>query len=638
MSYTEIHGVPSQIPISEYLFHRLNQLKIWTVFGLPGDFSMPLLDKLYTIPTLRWAGNTNELNAAYAADGYARLKGIGCLITTFGVGELSAINGIAGSYAEHVGLLHIVGMPPTSAQTKQLLLHHTLGNGDYSVFYRIANDIACYAAIINDTDLSVDEVDKCIRKAWIHQKPVYLGVPVNQVNIPVDSNRLNTPINLRIPRNSREMEQPVVDLILDQIYKAKNPVIIVDACVSRQHALKETALLCDMTRFPVFVTPMGKGTIDESNAQFKGVFTGSLSSPEVREVVYFSDFVLFVGALLPEFNTSTFNFGFKTKNCAILFSTAAKFKKAIFPDLHLKPTLQALIKKLEPSRIQYKYEETRNIVAPRLEPNDADLLRQEWVWNEISHWFHERDTIITETGSSAFGINQTRFPTATIGINQALWGSVGFALGACLGASFAVEEMTAVENQVTTDLRSYDRHIDVSRRTILFVGDGAFQLTAQELSTIIRWKLKPYIFIMNNQGYSVDRYLHHRSDASYYDVQPWQYLQFLKLFGATSFETRKIVTVGDFKEMLADETFAIPDKIRMIEIMLPQSDVPETLVARWQAEKESTNKRMHDSSDDSSTNSSPSIDLRFTKRPFLGSTNQSSHVSTEYSQVGVHYL
>lgn len=635
MEYTDLYNLPSRITISEYLFHRLNQLKVWTIFGLPGDFNMPLLDKLYKVPGMRWAGNTNELNAAYAADGYARLKGIGCLITTFGVGELSAINGIAGSYAEHVGVLHVVGMPPTSAQTKQLLLHHTLGNGDYRVFYRIANDIACYAATVNDTDLSVKEVDACIRKAYLYQKPVYLGVPVNQAYMPVDSSRLNTPVDLSIPRNSGETEQPAVDLILDQLYRARNPVIIVDACVSRQRAVKETALLCDMTKFPVFVTPMGKGTIDESNDHFRGVFTGSISSPEVREVVYFSDFVLFVGAILPEFNTSTFNFGFKTKNCAILYPTAVKFKKAIFPDLHLKPTLQALIKKLDPTRIQYKYKEMKNIMAPRLEPSNSDLLRQEWVWNEISHWFHERDTIITETGSSAFGINQTRFPKATVGINQALWGSVGFALGACLGASFAVEERTVQENHVSTDLRSYDRNIEVSERIILFVGDGAFQLTAQELSTIVRWKLKPYIFIMNNQGYSVDRYLHHRSDASYYDVQPWKYLNFLKLFGATAFETRKIVTVGDFKEMLAEKEFGIPDKIRMIEIMLPQSDVPETLVARWQAEKELSNKRTYELSDDSSTNSSPSVDMHFAKKPYMShhgpSNNDYSHPGTQYA-------
>lgn len=638
MNYTEEYGLPSQISISEYLFHRLNQLKIWTIFGLPGDFNMPLLDKLYSIPTMRWAGNTNELNAAYAADGYSRLKHLGCLITTFGVGELSAINGVAGSYAEHVGILHIVGMPPTSAQTKQLLLHHTLGNGDYSVFYRIANDIACHTAIINDTDLCADEVDNCIRAAWGYQKPVYLGVPVNQVDIPVDSSRLNNPIDLSILKKTKETDAQVIDLLLKQMYSASKPIIVVDACVRRHDALKETHALCELTNFPVFVTPMGKGTIDESYKNFGGVYSGSLSSPEVREVTDFADFVLFIGAILPEFSTSTFHFGFKKKNCCILFPTSVKIKKATFPDMLLKGTLQSLVDTIEPSKITYKHQAKVDIIAPKMEPSDSNLLRQEWVWNEISHWFKENDIIITETGSSAFGINQTRFPTNTIGINQALWGSVGFALCSCLGALFAAEEKTVVKHNLEIKLRNYNRNIFTENRTILFVGDGAFQLTVQELSTIIRWKLKPYIFIMNNNGYSVDRFLHHRSDASYYDVQPWNYLYLLELFGCTSFETRKIVTVSDFKELLADESFAKPDKIRMIEIMLPQSDVPKTLIARWQAEKELSNKRAGDFSENSSENSSPTIDPHWVKKQYLGPVTPTSSLSTELHSRSQMYL
>ena len=214
---------------------------------------MPLLDKLYNIPNLRWAGNSNELNAAYAADGYSRLKGLGCLITTFGVGELSAINGVAGSYAEHVGILHIVGMPPTSAQTKQLLLHHTLGNGDFTVFHRIASDVACYTTLIIDSELCADEVDKCIKKAWIEQRPVYMGMPVNQVNLPIESARLNTPLDLQLHKNDPDVEKEVISRILSFIYKSQNPAIIVDACTSRQNLIEETKELCNRLKFPVII-------------------------------------------------------------------------------------------------------------------------------------------------------------------------------------------------------------------------------------------------------------------------------------------------------------------------------------------------------------------------------------------------
>ncbi|QLL30502.1 hypothetical protein HG536_0A03200 [Torulaspora globosa] len=575
MNYTRSNELPHDITLGEFLFHRFKQLHSETIFGLPGAFNTQLLDKLAKVPGLRWAGNTNELNAAYAADGYARLKGIACMITTFGVGELSAINGVAGSFAEHVGLLHVVGMPPTSAQTKQLLLNHTLGNGDYKVFYRIASEVACYSTLMADQDLCAEEVDDCITRAWILQKPVYLGIPINLIETMVSSAKLDKPLNLKLPPNDKHIEEEVVNQILQHMYKAKNPVIISDACVIRHHVVAETTELSTRTRFPVYTTPMGKGAIDESLPNFGGVFMGSISPPEVREVVNFADFVLVVGCMLADFSTSSFHFGYKTKECALLFPTSVKFKHAIYPDLHIKSLLEALLRKLDESKIKYKCQPAPPMIIPKSQLPSRHTLRHEWIWNQMSNWFQQGDIIITETGTSAFGINQTHFPYDSRGISQALWGSVGYTVGACLGACFAVDEMAK------------DSLSPVSRRVILFVGDGALQLTVQEVSTMVRWGLKPYIFIMNNQGYSVDRFLHHRSNASYYDIQTWDYLRLLATFGARSYEARKIVTVGDFLEMVQDPHFARNDKIRMLEIMLPPMDVPQALMDRWLTEQES---------------------------------------------------
>ncbi|CCD24986.1 branched-chain-2-oxoacid decarboxylase THI3 NDAI_0E01700 [Naumovozyma dairenensis CBS 421] len=619
MSYTNTNDIPSYITIAEYIFHRLKQLKIETIFGLPGEFNMPLIDKLYKIPQLRWAGDANELNAAYAADGYSRLKGLGVLVTTFGVGELSAINGVAGSFAEHVGLLHIVGMPPTSAQTKQLLLHHTLGNGDYNVFWRIASEVACHTVIINDTDLCFMEVDKCIEIAWKRQKPVYIGIPVNQVDIPVRSLHLNVPLTLSPDMNLNDIGNDVVQLLLQKIYKSTHPVIIVDGCIIRHGCIDEMEEFIQRTKFPVFVTPMGKGAIDENNPNFKGVFTGSISSPSVREVVDFADFLMVMGCMLAAFNTSTFHFGYKSKNRALLYSDSIKFNNATYPDVYLKPLLQSLLQNLDESQINYVPKETPKMIIPKRELPDDELLRQEWVWNEISHWFQEGDIIITETGTSAFGINQTRFPNEAQGISQALWGSVGYSLGACLGSLFAVQEFQRDHNH------DFHHHTQKSEkhRVILFVGDGAFQLTMQELSTIVRWKLTPYIFILNNHGYSVDRILHHRSDASYYDIQQWDYLNLMNTFNATDADTRKIITVGDMKDMLRDPEFAVDNRIRMIEVMLPSMDVPKALVDTWKKEKEKYKRALESPYSDYVTETPNSDGSLRNKRPRIGETPES---------------
>ena len=125
----------STYTVGDYLLDRLAELGVTEVFGVPGDFNLEFLDHVVAHPRVRWVGNANELNAGYAADGYGRLRGMSALITTFGVGELSAANAIAGSYAEHVPVVHIVGAPAKDAQGARRVVHHSLGDGDFEHFF-----------------------------------------------------------------------------------------------------------------------------------------------------------------------------------------------------------------------------------------------------------------------------------------------------------------------------------------------------------------------------------------------------------------------------------------------------------------------------------------------------------------------
>lgn len=259
----------SEITLGKYLFERLYQLKVQTVFGVPGDFNLSLLDKIYEVEedhgegSFVWAGNANELNAAYAADGYSRVKGLGVIVTTFGVGELSALNGIAGAYAEHVGVVHVVGTPSITAQSKQLLLHHTLGNGDFNVFHRMSTSISETTAFVSDIHTAPAEIDRVIREAYIKQRPVYLGLPANLVDLTVPASLLEKPIDLAVPANDVEAQEEVIATVLELIKNAKNPVVLVDACASRHDAKEEAKQLVELTQFPDFTTPMGKGGVDE---------------------------------------------------------------------------------------------------------------------------------------------------------------------------------------------------------------------------------------------------------------------------------------------------------------------------------------------------------------------------------------
>ena len=119
------------ISIGQYLLSRLSELGVRHMFGVPGDFNLWFLEQTIRDGSISFVGCCNELNAAYAADGNARLSGIAALATTYGVGELASLSGVAGAYAERVPIVCITGAPPLSAMQQRLLLHHTLSDGNY---------------------------------------------------------------------------------------------------------------------------------------------------------------------------------------------------------------------------------------------------------------------------------------------------------------------------------------------------------------------------------------------------------------------------------------------------------------------------------------------------------------------------
>ena len=219
------------------------------------------------------------------------------LITTFGVGELSAMNGIAGAYSEQIPIVHIVGMPSTASQRNGMLLHHTLGNGDFNVFANAYENFSCEVAKLNNPAEIATQIDHTLRQCWIQSRPVYLTLPTDMVAAKIEGERLRTPIDMSDPVNDPEREDYVVDVILKTLYAAKDPIILIDACTVRHRVTERVLELVDKTKMPFFMTPMGKGALDETHPLFGGIYAGSGSDQAVREKVEGSDLILSVGAL-----------------------------------------------------------------------------------------------------------------------------------------------------------------------------------------------------------------------------------------------------------------------------------------------------------------------------------------------------
>lgn len=223
---------------------------------------------------------------------------IGAVVTTFGVGELSAINGIAGAYSERIPVVHIVGCPSTASQKEGTLLHHTLGDGDFHVFSDMSTKVVCNKAQLIDPSIIPGQIDHALRECFVQSRPVYIMLPMDMVQTKIEGSGLETPIELAEPANEPEKEQYVVSAILEQIYQAKRPKILVDACALRHNVVNEVLQLVETTGMPVYVTPMGKGAINEHHPQFRGVYAGAGSFPlSIREEVESSDLILSIGAL-----------------------------------------------------------------------------------------------------------------------------------------------------------------------------------------------------------------------------------------------------------------------------------------------------------------------------------------------------
>lgn len=545
--------------VGTYLFERLKQLNVDSVFGVPGDFNLALLDYIDQVEGIRWVGNTNELNAGYAADGYSRVKRMACLITTFGVGELSTLAAVAGSYAEHVGLLHVVGVPSTGQQNEHLLLHHTLGNGDFTAFRQMSEKITHKAIIVLDAAKAPKQIDEALRTAYIYQRPVYLALPTNIGSAECESCSLTTPINLDLEPNEPESEEEVIETILEMISQSKKPIILVDACCSRHGVIKETLEVARLTQFPIFVTPMGKSVVDEHNPRFGGVYVGALTDPEVAETVESSDLVLSIGGLMSDFNTGSFSYHLSTKDIVEFHSDYMKIKRAVYSGVQMKFVLQKLPKRLQQHPVKKDLIPVTSVKTTLTPVPPHSPIRQQWLWTRVGQWLRPGDIIVTETGTSSFGIIQTKFPKNTIGISQVLWGSIGYSVGAAMGASLAASE------------------IDPTRRVILFVGDGSLQLTVTEIATMIKWNLKPYIFVLNNDGYTIERLIH-GPQAAYNNIPMWKYSKLLDVFGAKDYESPVVKTVGDIDSLYNNKAFCEPSKIRLIEVMLTKMDAPVNLI------------------------------------------------------------
>ncbi|KAL2867779.1 alpha-keto acid decarboxylase family protein [Aspergillus lucknowensis] len=557
----------STTTLAEYLFTRLHQLGVDSIFGLPGDYNLQLLD--YVAPSrLHWIGNCNELNAGYAADGYSRIKGIGALVTTFGVGELSAVNAIAGAYAERAPVVHIVGTPIRPSQESRARIHHTFNDGEYERFDRMQEHITVAQTIINDIRSAPAEIDRVLQQCLLHSRPVRIAVPLDMVALRVPRNGLQTKLSIPLGARQPKVEEKALNAVLGRIYNARKPLILVDGESRSAGILDEVDHLVKATGWPTLTLGFGKGLVDETLPNVYGVFT-----PQHKEFVDSCDLVLSFGPHYSNTNTYIFQTIPKQDITIAVNATSIHVGSDIFRDLPASTFLPQLIGRLDLDKVS---KHTPNLIHPSsVAPplvSSTDLVTQVGgFWHRMSSFFQEGDIILAETGTAAYGSNLFRLPRNSRLFKAVTWLSIGYMLPATLGASLAQHDLIG---------RSEYYNL-LEARSILFIGDGSFQLTAQELATIIHRKLNVIIFLINNEGYTIERCIHGR-EARYNDITPWRYLKGPEFFGAPTegeyaAHTWEVRTWGDLEKALTDERMLKGKGVRMVEVFMERLDAPPPL-------------------------------------------------------------
>ncbi|MFB9377100.1 alpha-keto acid decarboxylase family protein [Kineococcus gynurae] len=553
------------ISVGGYLATRLQQLGIGHLFGLPGDFNLGLLDELLgagrgPVP-LRWIGSSNELNAGYAADGYARIRrGPAAVVTTYGVGELSLVNALAGSFAEDVPVVSIVGMPSTAAQSAGLLLHHSLADGDHGHFVRIAAEV-CAEAVVVRAEHAARTIDRVLRRAVDSSKPVYLGVPADVARVPVNAAALARP--LRLLRSDVEAAAEFRAALTEHLSGSTGLTVLAGPRLHRRHLEDRVRAVAAHGGVRVATQSASKAMLDESHPATLGVYAGEFTvAPATRAAVDGAaaggtERLVLAGVVLTDFLTGRFTHGFDPDAVVDLQLDHARVAGAEFHGVHLEESLGILeeIVAARTGAVTARAEVRASSARPIT--GDAPLAHAEF-WPILQDWLAPGTLLVAEAGTSFYGALELTLPDGCDLLGQPVWSSIGYTLPAALGAVLAAPD----------------------RETVLLIGDGSAQLTVNELGRLLEQGSRttgpaPTIFLLNNEGYTVERAIA-SPEAVYQDVLAWNWTQLPAALGAPATAVFRAATSADLTKVLAERR-ADPQRPALIEVVLPRDDAPELL-------------------------------------------------------------
>ncbi len=500
--------------VGSYLIQRLYDHDVRHIFGVPGDFVLGFYQELIQSNKLKVINTCDEQGAAFAADAYARINGLGVVCVTYCVGGLKIVNAIAQAFAEKSPVVVISGAPGIKERIKNPLLHHKVR--DFDTQQKIFEHITIDSVLVDNPITAAKDIDRVLSSATRYKRPVYIELPRDKVSIPIYQEQyvdLSTTysktakIEEGYETDMNSMHEALAEATA-MINSSKQPVIVAGVEIHRFGLQDKLLQLTYKTNIPVVATVLSKSVISEDHPSYLGVYEGAMGHQSVREYVESSDCLILLGALMTDINFSISSAPIEQSKSIYVTSEKLSIKYHNFENVLLQDFLTSLIE------------------APLERKNFVLVGKQGNVKNNNKHFSAARNQritvkrlferlnfsitdnaiVIADVGDSLFGALDLTIHGQTDFLSPAYYCSMGFAVPAAIGAQLASPTL----------------------RPIVIVGDGAFQMTGMEISTISRFALNPIIIVLNNNGYGTERPM---LDGPFNDILPWNYYRIPEIIG-----------------------------------------------------------------------------------------------------------
>ena len=532
------------VSIGQYLIKRLQDYGIGDIFGIPGDYVLSFYSMLEK-SALNVVGCTREDCAGFAADAYARIHGMGAVCVTYCVGGFSLCNAIAGAYAEKSPVVVITGSPGLNERVNNPLLHHKVR--DFHTQMEVFERLCVAGAELSDPVTAFREIDRVLDAASRFKRPVYLEIPRDMVN--VVPHIAHAYQQLQIESDSQAAEE-AADEAAELLSEARKPVILAGVEVHRFSLQDDLLKLAEGSKIPIASTLLGKSVIRETHPLYVGLYEGSLGHQEVTRFVEESDCVLLLGTFMTDLNLGIYTANLDPGKCIYATSEQLRIGHHHYHGVLLGDFIRELtVRHPEPPERMLPSISKRQPKAFSLEADQPITITR--LVARLEKQLNDPAIVIADIGDALFAATELTARDRTEFISPAYYTSMGFSVPAALGAHCA----------------------SPASRVLVLCGDGAFQMTGMELSTIVRHGFAPIVIVLDNHGYGTERMLH-PGDWAYNEIHPWKYRALPEVLGGgTGYEVR---TEGDFDQAL-EKAWNDQTAMSLIQVHLAATDRSRTL-------------------------------------------------------------